>query len=68
MTATIKINMDNAAFGDNDHSRAIEVNRILVSAAQKCLPTLGENDDFSLYDINGNKIGKLIVSLSPDLD
>lgn len=57
MKCTIKIHMDNAAFADGN---AFELARILRDTAQKFEDeTLRE---FGLYDINGNRVGKVMFS------
>ena len=62
MTATITINMDNAAFGDNP---AEELARILFDVSQ--LSTRdggvrpGKRLDTPISDINGNTVGDLRI-------
>lgn len=56
MKATIKIQMDNAAF---DEFPASELGRILREVAERA-----EDGDTerNLFDINGNKVGRFEVS------
>ena len=59
MHATIKINMDNAAFANN-HSG--ELARILRDLADKVSHSDASNfDEWSVRDYNGNTIGSLKI-------
>ncbi len=60
MKLTIEISMDNAAF---EVSPGTELARILRESARKVEGA--EADEigiFSLWDINGNKVGKLAIT------
>jgi hypothetical protein len=64
MTATIRIEMDNAAFEGNLNP---EVARILRELADRIHGWAGgrdlaSGDRFSLHDFNGNKVGTLDVN------
>lgn len=56
-TATIKIEMDNAAFEGDGRD---ELARVLRSLAQDI--ESGSRDKASLYDINGNKVGTFKIT------
>ena len=58
MECTVKIKMDNAAFVDDPSETA----RILREAAAKCEHNGLNGLEHSLRDINGNKVGSLIVA------
>lgn len=59
MDITITINTDNAAFED-DYAR--EVERILLDVARRIKHEGREaGASFSLRDINGNTVGKVVV-------
>ena len=58
MEATIRINMDNAAFEDGCDGYA-ELARILKNLSNY-LYDQGSNNK-NLFDINGNKVGSLII-------
>lgn len=60
MRAVIKIQMDNAAFGDNPEQ---ELSRILEELAAK-VKVWGANDN-RLLDINGNHVGELAIMGRP---
>lgn len=58
-TLSIRFTMENDAFGEPDQEQwHDEASRILKAAAQRV-----ENgaDSFSLFDVNGNKVGSLDV-------
>ncbi len=56
----LQIQMDNAAFEDMP---GVELARILRDAARKVEGAeLGECGRFALLDLNGNKVGSVIVS------
>lgn len=57
MTVTIEIRCDNEAFGD---LAATEIGRILRKLADD-VERDGENE-ISLRDINGNRVGKYLIS------
>jgi len=70
MTLTITLQMDNAAFRDDDqpdecnHVRVDEVVRILNKLA-KTIEACGlivDDEDWPLIDINGNKVGRATVT------
>lgn len=54
-TVRLTIETDNAAFDDGNRDN--EVARILREAADRI--ENGSQDDFGLYDFNGNKVGNL---------
>lgn len=57
-TFKLAINVDAAAFGDNDMDRREEVARILEDAARKVRNGDIANHYVNLYDYNGNAVGK----------
>ncbi len=59
MKLTLKLEMDNAAFDDGADGR-MEAARIL----RRAVTWLEENSPtkFSLYDINGNRVGELKIA------
>ena len=59
MKLTIEINCNNAAFADD---AAGECARILNHLAGQLGNPLGIYDGHRLFDINGNRVGKLEVS------
>jgi hypothetical protein len=59
MKLTITIEMDNAAFGDDEESRLCEVEHILHHWRYV---NLSPNNDGPLTDSNGNKVGEWRVS------
>ena len=61
MKLTIEITMDNAAFGEDGESRAWEVRRIL-GRVNGLLDNLDAGYERSLFDVNGNRVGKATVS------
>lgn len=63
MTLTIKIEMDNAAFGNDDYSRETEIKRILKSVCWQMEGQTAAGSSFSLHDLNGNKCGFYGVDL-----
>lgn len=59
MTLTINIACDNSAF--DDHKEA-EIGRILTEFAERLkTESIVIGDTFHLRDINGNKVGEVIV-------
>ena len=58
MKITIEINMDNAAFEDEG-----EVKRILNDMTRKMDDIVRPGDGGNLRDINGNTVGKWIVTI-----
>lgn len=57
MTLNIRIELDNVAFGDNDHARGVEVSRLLRRAAARFEDDgVGPCTELSLRDTNGNKV------------
>jgi len=62
MKAVININMDNAAFTDNDYPNE-ELARILLNLSKGLLSigSLVPGNDFPLYDMNGNEVGFLTI-------
>lgn len=61
MKLTITINLDNAAFGDDDTGRAYETARILSTLADDLIRRTFEALPLNLRDVNGNKVGKAVV-------
>lgn len=63
MKLKIEIDTGNAAFGDNDPFQAAqEVTRIIQTQILSLLDDeLTDNIDHHLYDINGNKVGHIVV-------
>jgi hypothetical protein len=57
MTATIRIEMDNAAFEDTP---MLELGRILRELARS-VETLGRDTETRLRDVNGNTVGEFSV-------
>ena len=56
MQCIIKINMDNAAFHENENGE--ELNRILCATAEKIYGRQWHTgDSITLMDINGNSVG-----------
>lgn len=57
---TIKISTENAAF--HEISPMHEVSRILSDIADNCQTwQLGRREERCLLDINGNKVGKIVI-------
>lgn len=57
MRLIIEIDCDNAAFGDDDHSRGVEVSRLLHDAADRLYEDgVGEYTDLTISDGNGNRV------------
>ena len=55
MTYTLKISCDNSAFGDDETTRRLEIDRILRETAN----SLDEGEDLKiLRDVKGNTVGK----------
>lgn len=58
-TVKISIDTDNAAFGDTEYDRYAEIARILREAANRV--EVGDHcGEFTLRDINGNRVGAFI--------
>jgi len=66
MTLTIRIEMDNAAFcnedGESQDARTEEASRILLDLAKHRLCCQEVGDKGKLRDINGNTVGEWRVS------
>lgn len=58
MQSVIRIKMDNAAF---DIPNGNEVARILRDLADRCDGNQLEPDAILLFDINGNKVGVMLI-------
>lgn len=58
------INMDNAAFGENDESRAEEIALILEGLASR-IRHYSDPDGHLLADSNGNNVGMVNVTPTP---
>lgn len=60
MKLKIEIDLDNAAFEESINH---EINRILVDFIERRMPpVLVSGDSWNLFDVNGNKIGKVLVT------
>ncbi len=59
---TIEMSLDNAAFEDDP---APEIARILRQLADK-LEGRGIDDEILLWDINGNRVGKAVITTDDD--
>lgn len=65
MDITIKINMDNAAFGDNGLEKAHEAAHIISELAHDLHGADFDSDydrELTLRDYNGNTVGKMKVT------
>ena len=64
MKATITIQMDNAAFENENDTNGAELGRILRELAENLENggTLSAGEGINLRDTNGNRVGKLEVS------
>ena len=62
MNATIKVKMDNAAFGDDPTA---ELARILRALAGRIDEGVNLDEDYSLRDVNGNRVGECIIRGRP---
>lgn len=60
-------NLSNAAFGDDDHERALEIARILTDAAEAVRDGHGFNGPIKLFDGNGNTVGSFAFDYSKKL-
>lgn len=62
MKAIVTINMDNAAFQECDDP-SLELSRILEKLSRDvCRRLLSDGELMLLQDINGNRVGKLIIN------
>ena len=70
MEFKLRINCDNAAFGDIDSPEfGIELQRILQETANRVTEYPPRANDVSqIRDINGNTIGACFVKVSPNVD
>lgn len=64
MEFKLTINMDNAAFGDDDESRAEEIALILEGLASR-IRRFSDPDGHLLADSNGNNVGMANVIPTP---
>ena len=63
MNLIISINLDNAAFGDDEESPGFEVGRILKQLAEHYL-AIGEVKEAApdvIFDVNGNSVGTVTL-------
>lgn len=61
MELEITLTMDNAAFTDDINGEVCRILRRLAGSI-KDNTTLESGDEFGLFDINGNRVGKAVVS------
>lgn len=66
-TFTVKIDCDNAAFGDSDFERSQELGRLLRKIAAQ---VENEQEGFfswaNIYDANGNEVGRFAYKDHPN--
>ena len=63
MQASIEINMDNAAFGEDGIEKANELRRILIKLADKLdVIDTEDGEDLPIKDVNGNTVGRLCIT------
>ena len=62
MNVKIELEMDNAAFGEDLDSMAEETAKILGSLCERWKRFGMQEDTRSLFDSNGNKVGRFVLS------
>ena len=62
MKVTIEIQCDNAAFGEDEYGQSVEVARILDALVDDLTQVSAVPAMKKLYDINGNKVGQMVVA------
>lgn len=55
MKIVIEVSTDNSAFEDEPYTELVRILKVAIEKFEK------GNMEFPLYDINGNKVGKLYI-------